>query len=103
GALDALFAAPGLALLYLHDPMCPVNIRAMSELDGLPGPIHSIDVSTQQPLSREIVRRTGIRHESPQAILLLDGQPVWNASHHRIARFAVDEAIAAASSPQPDS
>ena len=103
-ALDALFAAPGLALLYLHDPWCPINIRAMAELGGLPGPIHSIDVSSQQPLSREVARRTGIRHESPQAILLRDGQPVWHASHHRIARFEVDEATAAAitASAEPD-
>ena len=28
--------------------------------------------------------RFGIRHETPQAILLRDGRPVWNASHFRI-------------------
>ncbi|MGI9254015.1 MAG: monothiol bacilliredoxin BrxC family protein [Thermomicrobiales bacterium] len=93
-ALEALLSAPGQTLLYLHDPWCPINTRAMSELDALPGPIHTVDVSTQRDLSHAIAQRTGIQHQSPQAILLVDGQPVWHASHHRISRSGVLEAIA---------
>ena len=95
-ALAAVFAAPGLSLLYLHDPWCPINSRARSELSALQGPIHSVDVSVQHDLKHEVARRTGIRHESPQAILLRDGEPVWNASHHRITHNAAYEALAAA-------
>jgi bacillithiol system protein YtxJ len=28
-----------------------------------------------------VALRTGVRHESPQAFVLLDGVQIWNASH----------------------
>ena len=40
-------------------------------------------------------RRLGVRHETPQAILLKDGKPVWKASHFRITTEALTEALSA--------
>jgi bacillithiol system protein YtxJ len=100
-ALDAVFAAPGPALLYLHDPWCPINLYAMRQLDALPGPIHTIDVSTQHDLKRAVAERTGVRHQSPQAIILRDGLPIWHASHHEISGTDVFEALAAAMQSDP--
>jgi bacillithiol system protein YtxJ len=37
--------------------------------------------------------RLGIRHETPQAILLRDGRPVWSASHFRITADALSKHI----------
>jgi bacillithiol system protein YtxJ len=91
-ALEELFQLPGPTLLYLHDPWCPVSARAYRVLAALDGPIPSIDVSTQHDLTQAIEDRTGIRHESPQAILLVDGAPVWHASHGRISSDAIAEA-----------
>jgi bacillithiol system protein YtxJ len=34
-----------------------------------------------------------VRHESPQAILLRDGKPVWKASHFRITAGALAQAL----------
>ena len=34
--------------------------------------------------TNEIARRTGIKHESPQAIVFKDGEPVYHASHYDI-------------------
>ena len=101
-ALGDLFAQSGPTLLYLHDPWCPISGRAFQEMQALPGPIQTVDVSTQSDLSREIEERTGIRHESPQAILLVDGAPVWNASHHRISSGAVLAALQSAETPVAD-
>ena len=41
-------------------------------------------------ISDEVSARFGIRHESPQAILLKDGQPVWTGSHFRITAHQLD-------------
>jgi bacillithiol system protein YtxJ len=43
-----------------------------------------ITVQSHRGLSDSAADRFGIRHETPQAILLRDGRPVWNASHFRI-------------------
>jgi bacillithiol system protein YtxJ len=102
-ALDRVFSTPGLTLIYLHDPWCPINAHAMRQLNDVPGPIHSIDVSTQHELKRAVADHTGVIHQSPQAILLRDGKPVWHASHYDISGADVLEAIAAAApAPAPD-
>lgn len=91
--LDAWLDKPGPVLLYLHDPWCPVNSASYRELAPFTGPIPIVDVSTGRTISRYIEERTGIRHESPQAILFNDGEPVWHASHYRITGYAVADAL----------
>ena len=52
---------------------------------------------------RAAPQRLGLRHETPQAILLRDGKVVWNASHFSITATQLDQALAslAAESPKP--
>jgi len=52
-------------------------------------PVYWVDVKGQRPLSREIAGRLGITHESPQAILLRRGTPVWHASHSGVTAGAI--------------
>jgi len=92
-ALERWLSRSGAVLVYLHDPWCPISGRAYRELAPFTGPIPLIDVSADRHLSDAIEERTGIRHESPQAILFVDGEPVWNASHHRISGIAVASAL----------
>jgi thioredoxin 1 len=51
-----------------------------------------ITVQTHRPLSDAAATRLGIRHETPQALLLRDGKVVWNASHFSITASALDRA-----------
>lgn len=83
-ALDALLMEPGVALLFLHDPGCPISRVAYREMEQLGGDVPLVDVRFAQDVSRTIATRTGIRHESPQVIVLRDGAPVWSASHYGI-------------------
>ena len=48
-------------------------------------------------LSDEIEDRFGIRHESPQAILIVNEIPVWHASHWKITEATLEAALAAQS------
>src|SRR5260370_40958592 len=43
-------------------------------------------------ISRKLEERTGIRHESPQLLVLRSGRVVWSASHFAITRGAVTQA-----------
>jgi bacillithiol system protein YtxJ len=54
----------------------------------------TIDVSRQHDLSRDIERRTGVRHESPQTILIDEDVAVWSASHSRIDRDSIERVLA---------
>ena len=68
-------------------------------MDGAPGEVayKMITVQTHRPLSDAVVQRLGLRHETPQAILLRNGAIVWNASHFRITAPQLDKAL----SPKP--
>ena len=55
------------------------------------GEVSLVVVQTARNVSRELATMTGIRHETPQVIVLKDGKAVWNASHFksRLAAVAV--------------
>jgi len=84
--LDAVFAKSQLSsqLIFLHDPWCPMSAMAFRQLAGLGGRVRTVDVSQAHQLSSVIADRTGIRHESPQAILIAEGSAVWSAAHSAI-------------------
>lgn len=52
-----------------------------------------VEIQRARPVSTGIAERTGVRHESPQAILLRDGRPVWHASHWEIGEAALERAL----------
>ncbi|HMB55136.1 MAG TPA: bacillithiol system redox-active protein YtxJ [Thermoanaerobaculia bacterium] len=52
-----------------------------------------LEVQNARPLSNAVAEATGVRHQSPQAILLRDGEAVWDTSHGRITEEALGEAL----------
>ena len=80
--LDQLFAASAEepVVLFKHDFACPISANAYRELSTIPVEVPLIDVERQKTLAAEVARRTGIEHESPQVIVLRDGQAVYSAS-----------------------
>ena len=91
-SLDDWLPRPGLALLFLHDPRCFVSRWAYAEVERVGGQVALIDVRAYPGMADEVERRTGVEHESPQAILLLDGRTVWSASHSAVTAAAITEA-----------
>lgn len=85
-------------LVFLHDPYCPISRRAWHELQRLPeealGAAFLVDVSRQHDLSDAVEARTGVRHESPQVLILRNGRAVWDASHVAITAEEVARALA---------
>jgi monothiol bacilliredoxin len=56
-----------------------------------------VTVQTHRALSNAIAQKLGVRHETPQALLVRNGRVVWSASHFRVTAAAVDDAIRAQS------
>jgi bacillithiol system protein YtxJ len=50
-------------------------------------------VVENRKLSNAVANRFGIRHESPQALLIKDGLVVWHASHWSITSEALGAAL----------
>lgn len=95
--LDACFerSREGPVALFLHDEWCPISGRAYEEMALVEGEVALVDVTAGRDLTAAIEARTGVKHESPQVIVLRDARARWAASHGSITREAVAEALAA--------
>lgn len=83
--LDTVLSEP-VAVLYKHSPLCGSSASAARQvrafMDRHPDvPVYLLDVIRDRPLAREVTRRLSIRHESPQAFVLREGDVVWSGSH----------------------
>jgi bacillithiol system protein YtxJ len=92
-------------LLFKHSRSCGVSAEALDELvDHLNG--ESIDaryamvtVQTHRDISNAVADRLGVRHHTPQAILVRDGRAVWSASHFRVSAPAIRQALSESRAP----
>lgn len=94
-ALDTLRTRShsGPVVLFLHDPGCPISSAAYRRMARLGGEIPLVDVQRAHDVSRVVEERIGVRHESPQSIVLCQGRAVWSASHGGIATRTVADAL----------
>ena len=93
--LDRLFARSHEhpVLLFKHSSTCPISAQAYRQMREVKGPISIVVVQKSRAVSREVEARTGVPHESPQALVLRGGQAVWSASHFDITADAVERAL----------
>jgi bacillithiol system protein YtxJ len=77
-------------LLFKHSRTCGISCEALDELRAhvessvMNAAYKLITVQSHRGVSETAAQRLGVRHETPQAILLRGGRSVWNASHFRI-------------------
>lgn len=80
-------------LVFKHSNACPISARAYREMEKLDRQVNLIEIQAVPDLSRALESLTGVRHESPQVILLRDGKAVWNASHFDVNVASVSQAL----------
>lgn len=80
-------------VVFKHSLTCPISSAAYQQMSRLQGEVALVVVQRARDVSREVETRTGVRHESPQVILLRNGQAVWNASHWAITTDKVEQAV----------
>ncbi|HBQ59362.1 MAG TPA: bacillithiol system redox-active protein YtxJ [Balneolaceae bacterium] len=77
-------------LIYKHSPSCGVSFMAKQELDSSleelskRADLYIIDVIQDRPVSNVVAKELGIRHESPQVILLVEKKVNWDGSHWQV-------------------
>ena len=80
-------------IIFKHSNACSISSRAYREMEKVQAPVNILEVQSAREVSRELANMTGIRHETPQVIVLRDGKAVWNASHFEVQAGAVTEAV----------
>lgn len=82
-------------LLFKHSTRCSISTMALDRVQRKMTDIESamdvyfIDVISDRQLSNNIAQEYGVTHESPQAILLHNGNVVYSASHNAISADAI--------------
>lgn len=98
--LDLALETPDPILIFKHSPTCGISAQANDEiLDLLSGPplparVWQIPVPAGRAASNAVATRFGIRHESPQVLLISRGELLWHASHHRVNGQEIRSALA---------
>lgn len=82
-------------ILFKHSTSCPISAAAYREMSQVKPDVSIVIVQTARDVSKEIAERTGVRHESPQAFVVRNGEVAWTASHYDVTAEAVEEAVRA--------
>ena len=80
-------------VIFKHSNSCGISSAAYREMEKLESPVNLLEVQSARDVSRDLADLTGIRHETPQVIVLKDGKAVWNASHFDVKAGAVLKAL----------
>lgn len=87
------------SVIFKHSPTCGVSAMAFESIsEFLTGSEtganwYLLSVRASRPLSAAVATRFGIRHESPQVLVLSGGKVVWHGSHYRATSTAIVAAL----------
>lgn len=95
---EALNKHPGTPIVvFKHSTQCPISAAAYRQMDAFANsettPVYMIRVIEERPVSNFFAEQFRVRHQSPQAIVMADGQVQWQASHYDITAKALAQAV----------
>jgi bacillithiol system protein YtxJ len=87
-------------LVFKHSTTCPISAKAFKAFETYlnDSPNENVDyvlvkVQRSRPVSNQIESDLGIKHESPQTILVRNNEAVWNTDHSKITVASLGEAL----------
>ena len=106
GELEELLAGAGARPVWLfkHSLVCPLSTEGRREFERFLADTEVealfavIEVQNARDVSNEVARRTGVRHETPQAILMRGADVLWAGSHWDVSASTMARAVRAVSS-----
>jgi bacillithiol system protein YtxJ len=93
-------------VIFKHSITCGTSMMALEELEELTAlepaaEVFVVAIPFARAVSTEIAKRFGVRHESPQVLIVRDGAVAWHASHFRVTRDEIVSAISRTASGEP--
>ncbi|HYK77219.1 MAG TPA: bacillithiol system redox-active protein YtxJ [Daejeonella sp.] len=95
--LQHIKASNQFSLIFKHSTRCSISLMAKKKLeleaDALPEtlPVYYLDLLNYRAISNEIADLFQVHHESPQLLLIKDGECIYEASHGEISAEEVAE------------
>jgi bacillithiol system protein YtxJ len=97
--IDEVLAASdkGPVLVFKHSLTCGRSAFAEEEVlefmrsAACPMPVYVVAVQSRRQISAAIEARFGVRHETPQVLLLRHGRVAWSTSHYNVTRAAIEK------------
>ena len=85
-------------VIFKHSTQCSRSAEAFEEFQSFMAenpktPCVTVLVIEDRGMSEELEERFGIRHESPQAIVIANGIPIWYGNHLAVTARALEEVI----------
>ncbi|MDX9750254.1 MAG: bacillithiol system redox-active protein YtxJ [Flavobacteriales bacterium] len=84
-AIDRL-SAERPVLVFKHSTQCSISAGALDRLEAgaIGHPAYFLDLLAHRAVSDAVEARYGVRHESPQVLVVRAGKCVYHASHRAI-------------------
>ncbi|WBA40844.1 bacillithiol system redox-active protein YtxJ [Hymenobacter canadensis] len=87
-------------IIFKHSTTCSISAAAKGKIErqwadaGLDNvKIYYLDLLRFRPISQEIAQKFSVQHESPQLLLIQDGECRYDASHMGIRLADVKQAV----------
>ena len=77
------------AYIYKHSTQCPVSSLARKQVERFQQKhpevqVYRLDVVEHRSLSDRVATNWGVRHESPQVLIVKGPQLLWSGSHFQV-------------------
>jgi bacillithiol system protein YtxJ len=87
-------------LLFKHSTSCSISSMALNRLErnydqakvGDLKPYY-LDLLSHRDISRQIAQEFSVEHQSPQAIIVTNGEAIYDASHYDISFADIAEKV----------
>lgn len=83
-------------LVFKYSMTCSASLTAKKEMQKMMTdlPVYLVVVQQDREVSAAIEQDLGVKHESPQVLILKNGKGTWQATHYHIKKPTVEQAIA---------
>lgn len=90
--VDHIYQSEDYSIIYKHSPRCATSLMAYRQLRSevsaaahIEIPIYIVDVIQNRKESMAIANNFGVTHESPQILVVKNGECIYDASHEDIS------------------
>ena len=99
-SVEEVFTASGarVQLILKHSQSCAVSFFAKQNLDSVPleewpeMDRSMVEVVRFRPISQYLAQKTGVRHESPQVLVVANGEVIFHTSHSEVNKLNIQQA-----------
>lgn len=87
-------------VVYKHSTRCGVSRVVLRNLEAeydlpksAPVDLYFLDLISHREVSNKIAEKFGVRHESPQLIIIKNGKAVYDASHQSVSAESIKKHV----------